>query len=84
MSKKEKSHLFDNPRNIQIVVYGLFAVCTVVFLADFALHRHVDHPAEAITGFYAVYGFSAYSALVLIARELRKILMRKEDYYDEQ
>ena len=33
-------------------------------------------------GFYAGYGFVACVLLVLIAKEMRKLLMRREDYYD--
>ena len=33
-------------------------------------------------GFYAVYGFVACVLLVLLAKEMRKVLIRKEDYYD--
>jgi hypothetical protein len=34
-------------------------------------------------GFYSVYGFVACVLLVLLAKEMRKLLIRKEDYYDE-
>jgi len=40
------------------------------------------HPFEALWGFYAIYGFVACVVLVLLAKEMRKILMRDEDYYD--
>lgn len=83
MEKDEKRHLFDDPRNIRRTIYALCAVCVVAFIADFFVHRHVDHPWEALFGFYAIYGFCACVALVLIAKELRKVLMRGEDYYDE-
>jgi hypothetical protein len=35
-----------------------------------------------LSGFYAFYGFVACVLLVLIAKQMRKVLMRKEDYYD--
>ena len=37
---------------------------------------------EALWGFYAVFGFIACTVLILVAKEMRKFLMRKEDYYD--
>ena len=80
---QEKRHIFDNPRNVKITIYALVVVCAIAFIADAFVHRHVDHPAEAIFGFYALYGFFACVALVLVAKELRKVLMRKEDYYDD-
>ena len=78
----EKRHIFDNPRNVWRVIYALHAICAVAFIADFFVHRHVDHPWEAMIGFYCVYGFVACVILVLIAKEMRKVLMRKDDYYD--
>jgi hypothetical protein len=57
-------------------------VCALLLALDLVHHRHVAHPWEALTGFYGVYGFVACVALVLAARALRKVLMRREDYYD--
>jgi hypothetical protein len=33
-------------------------------------------------GFYALYGFVACVLLVLLAAEMRKLVMRDEDYYE--
>ncbi len=83
MEPKEKRHLFDNPRNVKWTIRGLYAVCALALLLDFVVSRHVDHPWEALFGFYPLYGFGACVLLVLIAKEMRKILMRKDDYYDD-
>jgi hypothetical protein len=37
--------------------------------------------SRLLLGFY-IYGFVACVVLVVIAKEMRKVLMRKEDYYD--
>ena len=79
----ERQHVFDNPRNVRRVIWALVAVCAVSFVLDFFVHRHVDHPWEALFGFYAFYGFGACVALVLLAKEMRKLVMRGEDYYDD-
>lgn len=76
-------HLFDNPMNVKRTIYALFAVSGILFVLDFFVDRHVDHPWESMVGFYAIYGFVACVILVLVAKELRKVLMRGEDYYDE-
>jgi len=81
--KDEKKHVFDNPRNVKRAIYYLCTVCVVALLLDFVVHRHIEHSWETLFGFYAIYGFSAYVLLVLIAREMRKVVMRKEDYYDD-
>lgn len=80
---KPPAHYFDDPVRVKRAIQALFAVCGLTFLLDFVVHRHVDHPWEGMIGFYAVYGFVACVLLVLIAKEMRKLLMRKEDYYDE-
>jgi hypothetical protein len=82
MSRKS-DHLFDNPANVKLLVRLLVGGCVVLFLLDFVLHRHIVHPWEGLPGFYAIYGFGACVVLVLIARELRKFVMRDEDYYEK-
>ena len=42
----------------------------------------MHHPWEALFGFYGIYGFVACVILVLLAKEMRRILMRREDYYE--
>ena len=80
--QSDGKHLFDNPRNVRRVVHGLVIACIVLVGLDLFLHRHVDHPWEALFGFYAIYGFVACVLLVLLAKEMRKLLMRDEDYYE--
>ena len=78
------TYLFDNPRNVRRVVLGLVGACVILAGLDLVLHRHVAHPWETMFGFYAVYGFVACVLLVLLANEMRKLLIRKEDYYDDE
>lgn len=84
MNDQEKRHIFDNPRNVKRVIYILYAFCAGFLALDFFIERHVDHPWEALPGFYAFYGFVACVVLVLVAKEMRKVIMRKEDYYDDK
>ncbi len=83
MSDKDRRHVFDNPRNVKRVIHALYGVCAVSLLAELFIHRHVDHPWEALFGFYSLYGFAACVVLVLVAKEMRKVIMRKEDYYGD-
>ena len=64
------------------MLWALVAMCIATIGADFVYHRHIVHPWEGVWGFYAIYGFVACVVLVLVAKELRKLLMRAEDYYD--
>jgi len=78
----EKQHIFDKPENVKRLLRGFYAVCGVLVVLDFVLHRHIAHSWENTPAFYAIFGFIACVVLVLIAKEMRKALMRKEDYYD--
>ena len=83
MDEKEKKHVFDNPRNIKAVIYAVFVLCGVVLALDLIIHRHVEHSIESWFGFYAFYGFVCCFFLVIAATWMRKVVMRKEDYYDD-
>lgn len=77
-----KQYIFDNPKNVKLLVKALYACCFVLFALDLVIHRHIYHPWEEFIGFYAFYGCIACVVLVLLAREMRKVVMRDEDYYD--
>ena len=79
----DKKYFFDKPANVKWVMRGFYAICILLVVADFILHRHIGLPWEEIPAFYAIYGFIACVVLVMIAKEMRKVVMRKEDYYDE-
>lgn len=78
----EKQHFFDNPKNVQRILYLLYFCCAVLFILDFVIHRHMYHQWEGLLGFYAVYGFVGCVVLVLVAKWMRTFLMRDEEYYD--
>ncbi len=78
----EKPHIFDKPRNVKRLLWAFYAVCAALLALDLVIDRHVIHAWESLFGFYAVFGFAACVGLVLGAKELRKLLMRKQDYYD--
>jgi hypothetical protein len=52
--------------------------------ADLVVHRHAETAFDGWFGYYALYGFVACVALVLAAKVLRRIVMRREDYYDDR
>ena len=81
MSKK---YLFDNKKNVNRVIHSLWAICVLLVILDFILHRHVSHPFENLPAFYPLYGFIGCVLLVIIAKWMRAILMRPESYYDNQ
>lgn len=79
---EDKQYWLDRPRNIYIIIFSLVAVCVVLFFADALYHKHPHFEIENLFGFFGVYGFFVCVALVIIAKSLRAILMRSEDYYD--
>jgi len=64
--------------------YGLcgFLVLTHVLglVGVYDLHGHYSW--ETWPGFYALYGFGAYMALVVLAEVLRAAVQKSPDYYD--
>lgn len=73
---------FDKPENTRRFLGAFYALCAVSLFAELFLHRHVELDLEGRFGFYAVYGFLGIVLLVLISIQLRKVVMRSEDYYD--
>ena len=78
----EKQHIFDKPRNVNRLLGVFYTLCGLLFVLDFVIHRHASRDWEQLPGFYAIYGFVAFVMLVLVAKLLRKLVMRREDYYD--
>mgnify|MGYP001814714692 FL=1 len=74
-------YLFDNPRNVKIVLYTLYLSCGILLLLDFIVHRHTQHRWEELLGFYSIYGFIGCSAIVIGSKWLRGVVERDEDYY---
>jgi hypothetical protein len=63
----EKRYWLDDSRNVTRLVRGFYVVCALVVAFDVFVPKH---------------GPFAIEHLVLIAKALRKALMRPEDYYD--
>lgn len=60
-----------------------FAISALLFLADFFVARKTHLGVERVPGFYAIYGFIGCVVLVLVAKEMRKVVMRVDSYYDD-
>lgn len=85
---QEKKHVWDDPANVRRLLVVFWTVCGLLLLVDLAVHRHLSFkhgelPMEGWFGFYPFYGFVACVLLVLIAKQMRKVLIRDEDYYDD-
>ncbi len=78
----EPQRWLDDPKHVEWIFRVLVGACVVLVGIDFFLHRHAHFAWEAIPGFYGIFGFIAFWVIVIIGKNLRKILMRREDYYD--
>jgi hypothetical protein len=81
-SSDERGYWLDKPSTIKGICWTLYTVCAALFLVDPLLHRHAHFRIEGWLGFYAWYGWIGCVFLVLAAKQLRRVLMRDESYYD--
>ncbi len=72
----------DRPGSVHKLIVVTIVLCVIVACADFFYHKHAHPEFTGFTAFHAFYGFFSYVGLVLVAAQLRKVLMRPEDYYD--
>lgn len=79
---KELSFL-DSPENNKKVRKYFFIALGILLAIDPFIHKHVEFPWEGAPAFYAVYGFTACVSLIFIAKILRFLVKRGEDYYQK-
>lgn len=78
-----KELTFMDSRGNQERVRRYFYIVLIILLAiDPFIAKHVHFPWEQVPAFYAVYGFIACVSLIFVAKLLRLLVKRKEDYYD--
>ena len=80
----EPPRFLDRPANPKRIRWAFYALCAVLAGLDLVVHRHAEHPWEGLFGFHAIYGFVACVVLVLAAKQMRRVLMRREDYYERR
>jgi len=84
---KEPIGWMDKPETVKRLFTIFYAICAALLAAEFLLigaeNAH-PHPLEERMRFfvYPVYGFISFWFLVLVARPMRSLLIRSEDYYE--
>ena len=83
----ERTWWIARPENTETVWRILVTICVSLVLIDFVYHgffheKHGYFVFETAVAFHAGYGFGAFVFVVLLGKELRKILMRPENYYE--
>jgi hypothetical protein len=79
---KRELKIFDKPQNVKRFLYFFFASLVVLLIVDFFIHKHAEFPWEGALDFFAAYGFISCVLLIFIAKILRLIIKRNENYYD--
>jgi hypothetical protein len=78
----ERRYWLDDPGNVTKFVWALALVYVLLLLADALVEKHGAFAIEDVFGFYALFGFIAYVALIFLGKGLRALVMRPEDYYE--
>lgn len=82
MKTRREITIFDSRQN-QARVRKYFYICLLILLIiDYFIPKHGHFPWEEAYAFYAAYGFIGCVSLIFIAKGLRWLVKRKEDYYD--
>ena len=81
---KEPIGWMDKADFVKRLFWILYVLAGLLVIAELVLGRPTEHPHpyEGPFGFYAVYGFISFWFLVLVARPMRTLLIRSEDYYE--
>ncbi len=73
---------FDKPENIRRLTVGFFAVLALLPVAEWFIHGHAHFAWEQMPCFSAAFGFVACVAVIFTAKALRRVLGRRETYYE--
>lgn len=79
---KKELKIFDKPHNVRRFLGGFYISLLILLVVDFFIHKHADFAWEGIPEFYATYGFVSCVLLIFIAKGLRRLIKRDEDYYE--
>ncbi|MDA0330008.1 MAG: hypothetical protein O2958_13505 [Gemmatimonadetes bacterium] len=85
---KEPIGWMDKPDFVKRLFLFFYVLCGLLIVAELVLGTETAHPhpmEERVRFFlYPLYGFASFWFLVLIAKPMRKLLIRSEDYYDAE
>ena len=81
MNAKEPD-FFDQPSNIKWMLRIFYGFCVILVITNLLIHGHSQHDWEQLPAFYALFGLVVCIVLAMLAKLLRKLIMRNDDYYD--
>lgn len=69
---------------VRRIVVAVYIGCAVLLLLDLFYEKHPHFSIESWFGFYGVFGFLVSFGLVLVAKEMRRAVGRREDYFGDE
>ena len=82
MTPKNELTFLDSEKNQSRIRKYFYISLIILLVLDLFITKHGHFAWENAPGFYAVYGFIACVSLICVAKLLRLLVKRKEDYYD--
>jgi hypothetical protein len=77
-------HWVDKPGSANKIFWALAVLCVFLFLLDFTYKKYGHFAVETIPGFYGIFGFVMFTALIFVAKTLRLFIKRPEEYYGDK
>jgi hypothetical protein len=82
MKPKHELTFLDSPKNRRRVRKYFYISLVLLLALDLFIPKHGHFAWEEAPFFFAAYGFIGCVSLIFIAKVLRLLVKRKEDYYD--
>ena len=79
---EHKLYWLDRPENVTKLYRAAWVIGLGLIALELTMQRHEALALAGWFAFYALFGFVACVALVLTAKALRRLLKRREDYYE--
>ena len=76
-----RNHWLDEPRNVRRLWRGFLVLLALTVVAEFFITLHPHFEVESLPAFYAVFGFLACAAMIVVAKILGMLLKRPDTYY---
>lgn len=85
--REDEKSTFERAGTQRLLWIALWALCAASAIGGFVLAAtggmYPHFTFDRLPVFYGVMGFGAFSFIVLVGQHLRKILMRPENYYQD-
>ena len=81
--QNEPQRWLDKPESAELIWRMVCVICALLVIVDFVYAKKAHLEFEQLPGFHAFFGFVAFVFVVLAGTQMRTVLMRAEDYYDQ-